>query len=166
MRRYLTWCLVFVMLLLLAAPPGALAAKKVFNPLQFKRLGPDGFGSAYWQNPVSLGSGASGNYEVFIVPLKLPAGATITGVSYWHSAGGGAGTVASVQYADDTTPWFGEVGLYRGSSLTITPPFGPIQVGGFPLPGDKVVRKGRKYMVKLECNPNSFIWEVVVTYKK
>jgi hypothetical protein len=166
MRRHINWCLVLVLILLLAAPPGVLAARKVFNPLQFTRLGPNNAGTSYWQNPVSLGSGVSGHIEVFVVPLKLPAGAEITGVSYWHSAGSGSGTEVTVQYADDTTPWLGEVSLYRGSSGTVTLPFNPIQVGGFQQPGDKVVRKGRKYMVKIECFPDSFVWEVMVTYKK
>jgi hypothetical protein len=165
MRRQITWCLVLVLILLLAAPPGALAAKKTIKPLQFKLL-TNPASQVYWQTPVSIGADATSVSTGFIAPLKLPVGAKITGLKYWHT-GNAPGTICSIYYADESTDWNNEVLVIQADSDATTPPFSPVEVDGTLQAGvDNVVRKGRKYMVTLMAWSNSFVWGVEVTYKK
>ena len=167
MRKHIVWCLMLVMLLLLAAPPVAMAARKTIKPLQFTHSYDTGT-SEYWQTPVSIGSDISGGGHVFTAPLKLPVGATITGFSYWHSKSGtGGSTEASLLYSDETTQRQGEVKVFGAISIQDTGAFTPIEVIGEQRAGeDNVVRKDRKYMVRVSTSNGGFVWEVKVNYRK
>jgi len=153
------------MAVFLAAPPAARAARVTLKPLKFFQVS-QLFGTS-WRTPVSIGSQAGSASQVFYAPLKLDPGATLTDISYWHSAGAAGGTLVKVLYADETTPLGGEVEMFEaGSAMVTADHFTPIEVEGEAKPGDKVIRKGRKYMVMVNCNPDSFVWKVVVKYNK
>jgi hypothetical protein len=165
MRRPLSICLALSLTALLAAPPGVLAARITIKPLKFVQ--PNQLLGVGWQTPVSIGSEAGGAIRTFIASVKLDPGVTVTGLSYWHAAGTGGGTLVKLLYGDETTTVGNEVEMLEAGSAVVTADnFTPIKVDGDERPGDKVIRKGRKYMVIVNCNPDSFVWEVVVTYQK
>ena len=165
MRRPTLLCLALALSVILAAPPAARSAKVILKPLKFFQV-TQLFGTS-WRTPATIGSEAGGTLQVFDAPLKLDPGVTVTGLSYWHSAGTGGGTLVKVLYADETTGFESEVGMFEAGSAEVTfDNFTPIRVTGEAKPEDKVIRKGRKYMVRVNCNPDSFVWKVVVTYSK
>jgi len=168
MKRRVSWMLAVAAVVSLAAPAAGGAASRTFKPLQFAWVGLQLGGGVpgYWQTPVSVGSHADGNAERFYAPLKLPVGATITGLRYWHSAGAGGRTEVVVAYADETHGYTGEVRIIGGLSTAVTPPFAPVEVLGGAPEADTVVRKGRKYVVILSTNPDSFLWGATVTYQR
>jgi len=167
MRKNVSWCLVFVLAIFLAVPPTARAARVILKPLDFKVISLISTSDVHWRTPVSIGGEAGSSPMAFTAPLKLPAGATITGLSYWHTTGSGGGfTNVMVGYADDNTTWQNEVLIFMGNSGAVTPDFNPIEVTGASQAGEKKVMKGRKYLVTIQVIPESFVWKVEVTYQK
>jgi len=156
-------CAALAAALVAGAAPAAATVKR-FYPMQFleKQSAQNSF-----RSPANIGAPVGGQGE-FWAPLSLPAGAVITGLTYWHS-GGGPGTRQTrvsiafkgsegVQY---DPRFIADAESTAGTSFPAT-----VAVPGAmnPLAPPKIVA-GWRYWVDAYCEDGGAIWEVDVFYK-
>lgn len=165
MQNRIAWFFAGMLALTVPAAPAA-AGTVTLNPLSFQWLGSLEEIEA-WRTPVSVGAGPGAVSTYFDAALRLPAGAEITGLSYYYSATAGGMTEVMLLAADGTEPLGSEDQICDGGTLLPTAGvLTPAKVAAGLRPGaDPVVRRGIRYLVRVGCRNGAYVWQVQVTYK-
>ena len=155
-------CAALAAALVVCAAPAVAAVLKIY-PMQFLERNNAQYS---FRSPANIGA-AIGREGEFWAPLSLPAGAVITGLSFWHSGVGSGAPLTRVSIASKLStekPKYDPSGVAdaEGSGATGTPV--TVQVVGSLTSGPHQVLASRRYWVNAYCVDGGMIWEVDVTY--
>ena len=137
------------------------AKEKRYKPLRFRGVSND---QDQVQTPVSIGALPTALGEAtFLAPVRLPVGTVFEGVSFFSTQTASNPFVALMAFS----PGFYRRAIYRGGTSgpspdMATPSFTSCQ---WETGVDPVVQPGYLYYLQVTTPPNTFVWEVDVSYR-
>ena len=160
-KMALGWCtpmvLVTVAFMMLAVAQAGAASIKIW-PYQLTPQRPweGGSSEGYYQNHFEVRNG------IFFTPLKLPVGAKITKVTYYHRGYSGGATGVYI-YRVKMGPGMETQDVATGGSQDSTGEIIPVDLDLSW--GDPIIRSGYQYYVHVESNNNlGFILGIQINY--